>query len=98
MGSPKKEPRGSQGATKGSGRAIAPRLWLAGAVAVVVLMAVTYLGVSRVRQTRRIARLPAVPELSAQGGAVRSHLANADRAARTHPTSSEVGALGLAYH
>ena len=43
--------------------------------------------------------LPPLPDLSGQSEAVRQHLAEADRAARTEALSPDaVGALGLAYH
>ena len=70
--------------------------WVAGSAAV---GAVLYVGVSQARQATYAARLPSLPEVSGQTTAVREHLAEADRAARARPTSTQaVGALGLAYH
>ena len=44
-------------------------------------------------------QLPVLPDPSGQTEAIRTHLTDADRAARSNPRSPEaVGALGLAYH
>jgi len=58
-----------------------------------------YIGVSRPRPGVYAARLPALPDLAGQTTAVREHLTEADRRARSQPTSVQVvGALGVAYH
>jgi tetratricopeptide (TPR) repeat protein len=72
---------------------------VAGVAFAVVAIPLIVLGVSRARQSAYAARLPALPDLSHQPPAVVTHLTEADRAARAHPTSAAaVGATGLSYH
>ncbi len=74
------------------------RRWLAW-VAAATAIAVLYAGATLARRAMYAARLPALPELSAQPPALRQHLEAADRAARDQPTAADaVGGLGLAYH
>jgi tetratricopeptide (TPR) repeat protein len=55
--------------------------------------------VAHVRRASFAARLPALPDLSAEPAAVRAHLLELDRAARADAASADaVGALGMAYH
>src|SRR5262245_31913184 len=52
-----------------------------------------------IQESRHRARLPSLPAFSHEPAALRASIANADRAARASPTSSDlVGALGIAYH
>jgi tetratricopeptide (TPR) repeat protein len=70
--------------------------WAAGLAAAAIL---AYAGFIQARQAIYRARLPALPELAHFPPAVRAHLTDADRAARSRPTAADtVGALGLAYH
>lgn len=79
-------------------KAIPWQIW-AVLAAIAAAAAVVTVGVVELRQARYEDRLPTLPDLSGQSPAVREHLTEADRAARSRPASpDEVGALGLAYH
>ena len=72
---------------------------LLAALVTVLAGTLLYLGYSLATKITYRNRLPALPDLSSQPTAVRTHLTDADRAARAQATSGEaVGALGLAYH
>ncbi len=82
-----------RGASRSGGRKL---IW--GLVVVAATLAL-YIGVSRPRPGAYAARLPPLPDLAGQTAAVRGHLTEADRRARSQPTSAQVvGALGVAYH
>ena len=73
--------------------------WRTALVVTFVAGTLLYLAFSHATKVAYTGRLPAPPDLSGQPTAVRTHLADADRAARARPTSADaVGALGLAYH
>ena len=74
------------------------RSWV---IAVFLLVAVATVGIALRVRTRAAAAvmLPRMPDLTGQPPAVVEHLRQADRYARSSPTSADaVGALGMAYH
>jgi tetratricopeptide (TPR) repeat protein len=75
-----------------------PRGFSIVALVVVVAGLIVYGGI-QVRRQAASARLPRLPDLTAQPNATAEHLRARDAAARAHPTSvTAVGALCLAYH
>ncbi len=77
----------------------ARRRWRTAILVTAVAGTSLYLGFSQATTVSYKNRLPALPDLSGQPTAFRTHLADADRAARAQPTSAEaVGALCIAYH
>jgi tetratricopeptide (TPR) repeat protein len=74
------------------------RLWRTGAILVVTALLV-YAVVTQGKRAIDAARLPALPDLSAQRTSIADHLRDSDRRARRDPGSaSAVGALCVAYH
>ena len=72
---------------------------LAAAFVTVLAGILLYVGYSQAISLKYRNRLPALPDLSNQPQAIRTHLTEADRTARAQATSAEaVGALALAYH
>lgn len=75
------------------------RSWRVWAVAFIGAAVLTCVGFIEARHATYARRLPELPDLSSERRAVRAHLTEVDRAARSHPTSADiVGSLGLAYH
>ncbi len=77
---------------------VSPRSW--GIAAVVAAIVAAGAGALYIQAQRAAAaRLPALPDLSREPAAVVEHLRQADRLARSRPTSADaVAALGVAYH
>src|SRR5207249_6153300 len=75
------------------------RSWRFWTITFITAATLIYVGSLEARRAAYAGRLPGLPELSPQQRAIRAHLNEADRAARSHPTSADiVGALGVAYH
>jgi tetratricopeptide (TPR) repeat protein len=93
-------PAGAETPSGGNRRVVnRGRSWLAAFAAAAIVGALLYAGASAVWDVTWAARLPPLPDLGDYPGAVREHLAAADRAARAMPRSTAaVGELGLAYH